>query len=361
MPPPATKEEFLELVRKSGLVGETALGPFIAKPWTLRTLIRALVHEGLLTNFQAEQLMPGWRWGFNFGKYKVLDWLGTGGMGKVYLCEHTLIGRRVAVKVLSRIRADDASYLERFYREAQAVAALDHPNIVRAYDVDQVGGRHFLVMEYIEGADLSKVVRERGPLPVVLACEYVYQAAIGLQHAHQEIGLVHRDIKPRNLMLTAASPGRKAVVKITDFGLVRFIIPLEDERFVAETDLDGAITIKANGDWHLTATGVWVGTPAYMAPEQAYDPRRTDIRADIFALGCTLFYLLTRQSPYPARTLLEKLAAWSGAPTPVCALRPEVPPGLAEVIARTLAREPADRHQTPAELAAALLPFVAGP
>src|SRR5262245_53500798 len=147
MPAPTTNEEFVELVRKSGLVDEAALGPLLVKPWTFRTLARALVHEGLLTRFQAEQLLQGkWR-RFTIGKYKVLERLGAGGMGSVYLCEHVLARRRVALKVL---RVTAASGVLRFHREARAVAALDHPNIVRAYDIDEVGGLHFLVMEYIE-------------------------------------------------------------------------------------------------------------------------------------------------------------------------------------------------------------------
>jgi serine/threonine protein kinase len=217
---------------------------------------------------------------------------------------------------------------------------------VRAYDIDQEDKLHFLVMEYIEGADLAKLVREHGRLPVPLATEYICQAALGLQHAHEN-GLVHRDIKPQNLLLSA-----QALVKITDFGIARF---------VTETDLGEPITVTANGDWHLTATGAFLGTPAYMAPEQAYDAGHADIRADIFGLGCTLFYLLTCQSPYPGRTLNEKLAAWQGAPTPVCALRPDVPPGLGDVLARALARQPADRYQTPAELYEGLRPFITSP
>src|SRR5262249_10509128 len=157
---------------------------------------------------------------------------------------------------------------------------LHHTNIVLAYDVDHDDYLHFLVMEYLEGPDLSKVVRERGPLPVALACEYVCQAAIGLQHAHEK-GLVHRDIKPTNLMLTRPSPGGKAVVKIPDFGLARFVFEFDEVRFVTEADLGRAITVTAKGDWHLTATGTCLGTPAYMAPEQAYDAGRADIRADI--------------------------------------------------------------------------------
>jgi serine/threonine protein kinase len=293
--------------------------------------------------------MGKWR-RFTIGKYKVLDKLGVGGMGIVYLCEHALMGRRVIIKVLPSARARDADYLQRFYREARAVAALDHPNIVRAYDVAQDGPLHFIVMEYVEGADLSRVVQESGPLPVAQACDYAWQAALGLQHAFER-GVVHRDVKPHNLMLTPKGTGGQAVVKITDFGIARFR---------TEAALDGAITITATGDWHLTATGQFVGTPAYMAPEQYYHASHADTRADIFGLGCTLFYLLTRRSPFPGRTLKEKLAAWQLPPTPVCTLRPEVPAALADVLARALAREPSARQQTPAELAAALVPFASG-
>src|SRR3984957_14159894 len=204
MPAPSTIEDFLELVRKSGVVEEKRLnahvdklraaGPLPAEPIRLAT---QFVRDGIITHFQAEQIMQGkWR-RFTIGKYKVLERLGSGGMGSVYLCEHKFMRRRVAVKVLPAAKAEDPASLERFYREARAAAALDHPNIVRAYDIDQDENLHFLVMEYVDGASFQELIKKSGPLNVLRACHYIRQAAIGMQHAH-EAGLVHRDIKPGN-------------------------------------------------------------------------------------------------------------------------------------------------------------------
>jgi serine/threonine protein kinase len=289
--------------------------------------------------------------GEKIGKYTVLEKLGSGGMGSVYLCSHKLMSRRVAVKVLLTAETNNPSWVERFYREARAVATCDHPNIVRGYDVDCADNMHFLVLEYVDGGDLSKLVGKCGPLPVAKACNYAWQAAQGLQGAHQQ-GLVHRDIKPQNLLLGCNDLGEHTVVKISDFGLARFF---------DDTDLGGPRMVTAAGDLRLTDTGIFLGTLNYMAPEQAYDAKSADIRADIFSLGCTLFYLLTGRSPFPGRTLPEKLAAWRAAPTPVCSLRPDVPPGIADTLTRTLVHEAAGRYQTPAELAVALTPFASGP
>src|SRR5207302_3418110 len=159
-------------------------------------LAEQMVRDGVLTTFQAEQVMLGKWKRFSIGKYKVLERLGSGGMGLVFLCEHKLMRRRVAVKVLPNTKADDPSSLERFYREARAVAALDHPNIVRAYDIDQDEKLHFLVMEYVDGASLQEIVKKSGPMDVIRSCHYIAQSALGLQHAHDAAGLVHRDIKP---------------------------------------------------------------------------------------------------------------------------------------------------------------------
>ncbi len=190
MPSPTTNDEFLELVRKSGVVDDKKLTTYLDKvraaqplPSTPAALAGLLVRDGLLTHFQAEQFLQGkWR-RFSLGKYKVLERLGAGGMGTVYLCEHKLMRRRVAVKVLPAAKAEDASSLERFYREARAVAALDHPNIVRAYDIDQDDKLHFLVMEHVDGASLQEIVKKTGPMDVLRACHYMRQAALGLQHA----------------------------------------------------------------------------------------------------------------------------------------------------------------------------------
>ena len=223
MPAPATNEELLELIHKSGVSDDGRLKAYLQKataqsplPTEPSKLASQLVRDGLLTYFQAEQLLQGKWKRFTIGKYKVLERIGSGGMGQVFLCEHKLMRRRVAVKVLPTAKADDQSSLDRFYREARAVAAVDHPNLVRAYDIDKDENLHFLVMEYVDGTNLQDLVRKAGPLDITRACHYIYASAVGLQHAH-EMGLVHRDIKPGNILID-----RAGVVKILDMGLARF-------------------------------------------------------------------------------------------------------------------------------------------
>jgi WD40 repeat protein len=264
-------------------------------------------------------------------RYRVVRLLGEGGMGSVYEAEQVVMQRRVALKVIRCAGTASPAALERFRREVRAAARLSHPNIVAAYDAETAGGVLFLVMEYVEGITLAWLVKERGPLPIDETCEYVRQAALGLQHAHER-GLVHRDIKPDNL--TRCSDG---TVKILDFGLA-------------------ALTAERGGG--LTEANVVMGTPEYMAPEQAEDSHGADIRADLYSLGCTLYYLLTGKPPYPAPTPLLKVLAHRDRPVPsLRRARPDVPPGLAAVVERLLAKKPADRYQTPRELAAALRPF----
>src|SRR5262249_40409345 len=205
---PATVDEFLDLVRKSGVVDERRLPAYLEQerpasplPGEPKKLAECLVRDGLLTHFQAEQFLQGkWR-RFNIGNYKVLERIGAGGMGSVFLCEHKFMRRRAAVKVLPTSQSNDPAALQRFYREARAVAALDHPNIVRAYDIDQEDNLHFLVMEYVDGSSLQEIVQRVGPLDPIRAAHYISQAALGLQHAHEVAGLVHRDIKPGNVIV----------------------------------------------------------------------------------------------------------------------------------------------------------------
>jgi hypothetical protein len=259
-------------------------------------------------------------------------------MGTVYRALHISLKRVVALKVLPPERINDPQLLARFHREMEAVGKLDHPNIVRATDAGEAGGRHFLVMEFIDGPDLSRLVHFCGALPVADACELVRQAALGLQCAHEH-GLVHRDVKPSNLLL--APDGH---VKLLDLGLAR----LQDE---------------APGE-ELTGTGQVIGTADYMAPEQASGGDDVDIRADVYALGCTLYKLLAGQPPFTGpdySSRYKKLRAHIEAdPPPICDLCGEVPEGLVAVLDRLLAKERADRYPTPAEVAAALEPFAAG-
>jgi hypothetical protein len=267
-------------------------------------------------------------------RYQILDLLGTGGMGAVYQAEHRLMERLVALKVINPTLVGDAAAVARFHLEVKAAARLSHPHIVTAYDAEQAGDTHFLVMEFVEGTSLAEVVKVRGALPVAYACDYIRQAALGLQHAFEQ-GMVHRDIKPHNLMLTP-----RGKVKILDFGLARF---------ARETGQQA----------QLTAAGVVMGTPDFIAPEQATDPRKADIRADIYSLGCTLYYLLTAQVPFPEGTALQKVMAHlEDSPRSVHSFRNDVPPELARVLGRMLAKDPAKRFATPAEVVRALVPFV---
>src|SRR2546422_8098494 len=231
-------------------------------------------------------------------------------MGKVYLCEHKFMRRRAAVKILPTSRSNDPSALERFYREARAVAALDHPNIVRAYDIDQDDNLHFLVMEYVDGASLQDIIRKTGPMNPTRACHYLYWSAIGLQHAHAA-GLIHRDIKPGNILVD-----RQGVVKILDLGLARFF---NDDQDLLTKKYDESV----------------LGTADYLAPEQAIDSHTVDGRADIYSLGATFYFLLAGQAPFAEGSVAQKLL-WhqNRAPKPIREVRPEVPEPIARVVAK---------------------------
>jgi serine/threonine protein kinase len=266
-------------------------------------------------------------------RYRVVELLGAGGMGTVYWAEHRVMKRPVALKVINSRLVDNPSAVERFHREVQAAACLSHSNIVTAYDAERVGDLHFLIMELVDGVTLDRLVAQEGALPVAHACNYARQVAMGLQHAHEH-GMVHRDIKPANLMLAC-----EGQVKILDFGLARF---------ASENGPAGG----------LTDSGTLAGTPDYIAPEQAEDASQADIRADIYSLGCTLYFLLTGQPPFPLGSVFQKLLAHHlQAPQPLTAFRDDLPSGLVEVFERMTAKDPAYRYQTPAEVARALLPF----
>ncbi|HZU37127.1 MAG TPA: protein kinase [Gemmataceae bacterium] len=266
--------------------------------------------------------------------YAQLRELGRGGMGVVYAATHTVMGRRVAIKVIHPEFTCNAAAKERFGREARAAARLAHPNLVAAHDAGEYQGQPFLVMEYVDGESLAQRLDRLGPLPVADACDAVWQAARGVQHAHEN-GLIHRDLKPHNLMRTA-----DGTVKVCDFGVAALI----NDRSPAPGS---------------TAPNALMGTPEYMAPEQAEDARRADGRADVYALGCTLYHLLTGQVPFPAESVLLKLLAHRTGQRPSSRrLRPEVPAGLDAVVRRAMARNPRDGYRSPKELAAALRPFV---
>jgi thiol-disulfide isomerase/thioredoxin len=279
------------------------------------------------------------------GRYRLLSKLGQGGMGAVYLAHDPRLDRRVALKVLPPDVAPDAAAPARFRREAQALARLAHPGIVQVHDADEDGGRLFLVMEHAEGEDLARRVRRAGPLPPAEAADCARQAALALHHAHQR-GLIHRDVKPSNLLLTP--DGR---VKLLDLGLARFLhghLEAADARQETRPEADGA-------DAGRTWTGAYLGTPAFAAPEQFRDARAADARTDVYALGCTLYFLLTGRPPFAASSVTELARAHAeDEPTP-----PEAPAGLAEVVRRMLAKGQADRYPDAAAVADALAPFAA--
>jgi predicted Ser/Thr protein kinase len=268
-------------------------------------------------------------------RYRIVKQLGAGGMGVVYQAEHRLMERPVALKVISAQLVNSDVAVERFRLEVKAAARLSHRNIVAAYDAEQAGELHFLVMEFIDGISLAELVQTRGKLSVLHACNYVMQAAQGLQHA-LENGMVHRDIKPHNLMRTP-----KGTVKILDFGLARF-----------------ARQHSAVEDSGLTGDNATLGTPDYIAPEQARDSRRADIRADIYSLGCTLYFLLAGRPPFPRGTAMEKVVAHvERDPNPLADQREDVPEEVIRIVERMMAKEPSQRFQTPAEVVAALKPY----
>lgn len=341
--PTLSTEKFVEVVRRSGLIEEERLNAALeslsaqsagtangSETDETQRLVTQLIELKLITSWQSDQLLKGKHKGFFLGKYKLLGHLGSGGMSSVYLAEHLLMQRRVAIKVLPQSRVDDTSYLARFRREAQAAAALDHKNIVRAYDIDNEGKHHYIVMEYVEGRDLQNVVKAEGPLEYNRAADYIRQAAEGLQHAH-DANLIHRDIKPANLLVD-----HKGVVKVLDMGLARF---------TDETTTSLTIAHDENV----------LGTADYLAPEQAKNSHSVDYRADLYSLGCTMYYALTGHPPFRDGTLAERiLKHQKESPPSILVDRPDAPKELIEVCSRMMAKQPSARFQSAGEIATTL-------
>jgi serine/threonine-protein kinase len=334
-----TAASFLAGVKQSGLIDALRFDALLEELQRSginlsdsATIAQALVNRQVLTSWQCEKLLQGRHKGFILGRYRLLSLLGTGEMSAVYLAEHIMMERRCAIKVLPANKVQDTSYLGRFHREARAVASLNHPNIVKAFDVDKQieGGAeiHFLVMEYVSGKNLGKMVLEKGHLEYIAAADYIRQGADGLQHAH-EAGLVHRDIKPENFLID-----QNGAVKLLDLGLARFFNASDEE----------SLTIKHDEKV--------LGTADFLAPEQAIDSHKVDLRADIYSLGCTLYYALTGHPPFTDGSLVQRLLAHqTRRPPSIKYDRPDVPEDLLAIIDKMMAKKPGERYQTAGEVA----------
>jgi serine/threonine protein kinase len=337
MPAPVSTHDFVGLIRRSGLVAKDALDDFLLDHPTLPEkpvkLAEVMVRSGLITRFQAKHMLAGRHRGLILGQYKLIEQLGKGGTGIVFLAEHRQLRRRAAIKVLPHERSSPET-VERFYREARAVASLDHPNIIRAHDVNHEGKVHYLVMEYVEGCSLKDYVDKHGPLCYREAAGYIVQIALGLQHAHER-GLIHRDIKPANTLLD-----KSGTVKILDMGLALFFKEQDD---TLTQDL---------------SRGAVLGTADYLSPEQALDCHEVDIRSDIYSLGATFYTLLMGMPPFHDSKITQKLIDHQiNEPPTLHEINRNIPRGLSNIVAKMMAKKPENRYQTPCEVIDALLPW----
>ncbi|MCS7022612.1 MAG: bifunctional serine/threonine-protein kinase/formylglycine-generating enzyme family protein [Gemmataceae bacterium] len=310
----------------------------VARRPDVREVAAEVERRGWLTAFQLREVARGRARELVLGHYLLLDLLGEGGMGRVYKAQHLRLGRLCAIKVIRRERLTHPAVEERFRKEIEALGRMQHPNVVQVFNADQTGEVIYYEMELIDGSDLTRLVKQQGPLPIPEACEYIRQAALGLQHAH-ELGLVHRDIKPSNILVSRD----KRQIKLVDMGLARI---LDDQ------------SVGPEASKRITREGVVLGTPDFVAPEQARNPMAADIRADIYALGGTLYYLLTGRVPYEGANPTEKmLKHWMDPPPPLLPYRPDAPQALEQLIHWCMAKQPEQRPQTPIQLALALQPF----
>jgi serine/threonine protein kinase len=368
--PPAAVAGLLDVLRREELLSKPQVAELVqnlqhgtAGP---HELARDLIRRSWLTPYQVNHLLQGRASELRLGPYLLLERLGEGGAGQVFKARHLHMNRVVALKVIHKDLLSDEVVVSRFQREMRLVGQLQHPHIVHANDAGTIGAMHVLVMEYADGIDLARLVKQSGPLAVPLACECIRQAAAGLAYIHER-GLVHRDIKPSNLLVTVQpdedaqrSPGPspspvpspvagRPLVKILDLGLARLCCKAGSETNGQPMDTRSTDTLTLAGSVMI------MGTPDYLAPEQALDFHGADIRADIYSLGCTFFYLLTGRPPFQGGTVAQKLKRHQQEEPPsVRQLRPEVPEEVCQLLARMLAKRPEERFQTPGELIAAL-------
>jgi serine/threonine protein kinase len=347
---PQSVEAACNLLAKSGLLSAPQVRGMFQRwraearpPGDLTAFRTWLVAAGYLTEYQAALVLRGKVDHFFFGPYKILDRAGKGRMAGVYKAINT-VGQAVAIKVLPPSKARDPQLLARFRREARLALKLNHPCLVRTLEIGEGDGLHYIIMEYLDGETLEDVLKRRGRLPPDEAARVAYLALLGLQHVHEK-GMIHRDIKPGNLMLVGGTPAttRKAAVKVMDIGLGKALF---DEGEPA-------------GGLELTNEGSLLGTPDYMAPEQARNVQFADIRADVYALGCALYHALAGQVPFREASVVRLLMRHATeAPKPLHEFNTAVPEGLQQVVETMMAKDPARRYPTPEQAARALQPFL---
>jgi len=339
-----TSDRIFELIEKSRLVESASL---LAQLELVRerhggllpedpvVVCKELEDAGLVTRWQCEKILQGKYKGFFIGNHKILGHLGSGGMSSVYLAEHLVMKHKRAIKVLPKSKLGNSSYLERFQREAKAIASLNHPNIVRAFDINNEKDTHYLVMEYVDGADLQALVRKHGPLPFALAADYIAQSARGLHHAH-EAGLIHRDVKPANILVN-----KKGVVKVLDLGLALF-----------SEETDASLTMEYNDKV--------LGTADYLPPEQAINSHKIDSRADMYGLGCTLYFLLTGHAPFPEGSIPSRIIRHQNSmPPDIRKDRPDCPGELDGVCVKMMQKDPRFRYANCMQVALVLEAWLA--
>lgn len=340
--PIATAADLVQTLRSNQLLDNSQLAELdrlLPQVSDSRLLAREILRVNWLTAYQLNLILQDKASTLVMGPYVIMERLGQGGMGQVFKARHKDRNYLAALKVILKEKLDKPEAIRRFQREIRLMSSLNHPNVVRAYDAYDEGGVQFYAMEYVEGTDLAKLVEKRGRLPVLEACNYIRQAALGLQHAHEK-GMIHRDVKPQNLMLT-----NDGVIKLMDLGLGRISVP-ED---------GGPVSM-------LTHQGQVMGTPDYIAPEQALDCHSADIRADIYSLGCTFYYLLAGHPPFPGGSMAQKLA-WQlhAEPPAIETLRDDLPPTIPPIICKMMAKKLNNRYQTPGEVVRALNPLLGLP